>query len=262
MFNHRDPTYDIAAEMERLMYTKAADEANQPITKLAAAIEQLASAAETFDSLGLTLEAEAATRLLECLAAKRSKKKPSAKPSKSKTKPAAKPTAKPSKGKSKPKASKRPAGKKDPATDGLDSETMIENLKGKGWVFNADDGQPDVNDISEGTKGIDAHPEGCDCQMCGDSGVLDQMMVDDSSGDDSSDADDHEAELARIMGELTSPEQQHADEPGHEATANPHDESEGDFEDDAEDLPLEERPLEQIRHIASDFSRAMRFIQR
>jgi len=110
---------EILQEMEKSLVKNAADSENEPLKKYASAIDSLNEAAETFDALGMSKEAELVTRLLEVVAGKKKLKKKVNNKSKSKS-----------------KSSK----KSDPATKGLTSEKEVENLKTKGWVFNADDG--------------------------------------------------------------------------------------------------------------------------
>ena len=158
MFNKKDASSEIANSMESHLITHVIEKQAEQINKFAKALDYLNSVAEIFDELGLRREAEATTTLLEVVAAKKSKKKP-----KSKSK---------SKGKRKSYKSK----KSDPATKGLTSDKMEDNLKEKGWVFNADD---DFNFADDG------HHDSCMCSMC--------MDADDDHYDlDSSDANDYD----------------------------------------------------------------------
>ena len=147
------------------------------INKFATALDKLAAVAELFDELGLVNEAEATTLLLEVVAKKKSKK-----PAKSKSK---------HKSKSKSRSSK----KTDPATEGLTSEKMEENLKHKGWVFNADDNFAD-----------DGHHDSCMCSMCmdADDDHFDMGAYDADDGDYNftHEKDEHEQDLARRFHEL------------------------------------------------------------
>jgi hypothetical protein len=238
MFSRKDTSFDLADEMEKNLRAFAEAEVSSPINKVASAIEYLNRAAEIFDENGLHGEAEIATRLLEVFAARKgkAKKKPTNKSSvKSKSRSS----------KSKSKSSKKPAGKKsDPATKGLDSKKMIENLSEKGWVFNADDG--DIFDADDDNFSIssDMHGEDCDCSACSEMG---EMMADDENfalsgngmGDEETGESEHKADLARIMRDLDD---------AHRA-----EESMGfgehDFEDDAE----EDEPMMPSR----DASRSM-----
>jgi hypothetical protein len=130
MFKYENVSNEIAASMQKELVSAVLEKRAEPLNKFASAVEALAKAAEIFDDLGLTKEAEYTTTLLEVVAGKK-------KPSKSK------------------KKSKKPVKKTDPATAGLTGEKMVENLKEKGWVFNADD-----NDAAQG------HSKGCLCSMC------------------------------------------------------------------------------------------------
>lgn len=120
MFNKADASTEIAASMETNLISSAIEKQAAPLTKFAKALDYLNSVAEIFDELGLNKEAEITTTLLEVIAKKK------------KTKP-----------KSKKKVHK--SRKKSPATKDLTSDKMEENLKEKGWVFNADD----VNEIDD-----------------------------------------------------------------------------------------------------------------
>ncbi len=142
MFIKRSSVDEIALAMEGNLLSGAIEKHAEPEARLVKAAELLNSVAEIFDSSGMTLQAEVATALLESLAAKKkSKKKP-------------------------PKKSKKPAKKKpNGATKGLNSEKMVENLKEKGWVFNADD--------------TDHHCADDNCAMCGDMGYSkDDELID------------------------------------------------------------------------------------
>lgn len=124
MFNKADASTEIAASMETNLVSSAIEKQAAPLTKFAIALDYLNSVAEIFDELGLNKEAEITTTLLEVIAKKK------------KTKP-----------KSKKKV--RKSRKSDSATKGLTSDRMEDNLKEKGWVFNADDGHIDVNEIDD-----------------------------------------------------------------------------------------------------------------
>ena len=135
MFNKRSSVDELLLSMERSIVSAAVEKQTESLNKVASAIDHINAAAVAFDDAGMYKEAEYMTSLLEVFA---KKKKPKAKK-------------KPSKPAKSEKASK---SKKDPATDGLTSEKEVENLKNKGWVFNADDG---VND---------AHDDDCACSDC------------------------------------------------------------------------------------------------
>ncbi len=251
MFSRKDTSFDLAAEMEKNLRSYAEAEVVAPINKIASAIDYLNRAAEIFDENGLYVEAEIATRLLEVFAAKKAKKKKSSKPTK-------KPTKKP--GKASKKSTKKPA-KTDEATKGLDSEKMIDNLVEKGWVFNADDVEYALDQGA--TAHTMDHDEGCDCSMCSEMNMVNdvqyakshgegcmcsmcsdvEMMADDNFAHNMGPMDDveygkdeHEAELARIMSDLED-----ADRAGHEMS---------EFEDESDrDLP------------SNDSSRAMSYFK-
>jgi hypothetical protein len=141
MFNKNSSASEIEQSMERSIVSAAIEKQTEGLNKVASAIEHLNAAAELFDDAGMYKVAEYTTALLEVLA---KKKKPKAK----------KKSDKPSKDK---KSSKK--SKADPATEGLTSEKMVENLAHKGWVFNADDNASDDNF---------AHDHDCMCSMCMD----------------------------------------------------------------------------------------------
>lgn len=140
MFNKKDISLELAASMENNLIGNTIEKQAEGLNKYAKAIENLSDAAETFDSLGLNKEAEALTTFLEIVAGKKAKKKPA---------------------KSKSKAKKKT--KMDSATKGLTGEKMVENLKEKGWVFNADD----TNNSSDSNDSV-GHSAGCMCSMCMD----------------------------------------------------------------------------------------------
>lgn len=146
MFNKKDASAEIAESMESHLVTHAIEKQAEQLNKFAKALDYLNSVAEIFDELGLRREAEATTTLLEVVAKKKSKKK-----SKTKAKPV----------KSKRKSSK--PRRSDPATKGLTSEKMEDNLKEKGWVFNADD-----NDDEDLNLAYDSHHDSCMCMDCMD----------------------------------------------------------------------------------------------
>ena len=140
MFNKKDASFEIAESMQRALVSSAVAKETAGLDKLDQAMEHLNAAAEIFDGVGLKKHAEAATQLLESLAAKKSKKKK--KPTKSKSS----------------KTSKRHTKRKSSnPTKGLTSEKMLDNLEHKGWVFNADDDMSFADD---------AHDEDCMCSSC------------------------------------------------------------------------------------------------
>jgi hypothetical protein len=142
MFKKTDFSNEIATSMEGSLIKNAHKQISADFDK---AMDCLNAAASIFDDLGLMKEAEATTRLLEVVAAKK-KKKPKTK-SKSIEKP---------KDTTKKKAPAK-TKKTDKATSGLTSEKMVDNLKEKGWVFNVDD-----------LSLTDDHEDECDCSMCDD----------------------------------------------------------------------------------------------
>jgi len=136
MFNKKDISSELAESMASNLVGNTIEKRAEDLNKFATAIDHISDAAETFDNLGMNKEAEALTTLLEIIAGKKAKKK-----------------SKPNKSKKKPSKSK----KTDLATKGLTGEKMVENLKEKGWVFNAED-HNNGND----------HTDGCMCSMCMD----------------------------------------------------------------------------------------------
>lgn len=132
MFTKKPDPNEIANSMEKELASAEMQKQTEPFDKFESAVNALNKAAEIFDDLGLVKEAEYTTTLLEVVAGK---KKPK------------------SKGKSKSKSHKS-TRKTDSAMKGLTSEKMVENLKHKGWVFNADD-----NDAH-------GHSKGCMCSQC------------------------------------------------------------------------------------------------
>jgi hypothetical protein len=153
MFNEIDASAEIAASMESNLVSHAIEKREEHINKFAKALDYLNSVAEIFDEIGLNKEAEITTTLLEVIAAKKHKKK-----QKHKSK---------SKSKSKGGRSVKSVLKNDPPTEDLTSEKMVENLKHKGWIFNADD-------FNFGND----HHDSCMCSMC-----MDYMTRDDTNYD-------------------------------------------------------------------------------
>jgi|ERR1700722_4949407 len=156
MFNKKDASFEIAESMERALVTNAVDTQTKGLSKLAQAMEHLNAAAEIFDNAGLRKHAEAATQLLESLAAKKGKKGKKSKP-----------PVKSKKSKKQPVKSKRNSKEKDSATEGLTSDKMLDNLEHKGWVFNADDGAEDES-YAEDDNFVN-HGDDCMCSSCMDS---------------------------------------------------------------------------------------------
>ena len=117
MFNKKSSEQEILESMENSLISDFLEKESKPFSKLDSAISHINIAAELFDDVGLTAEAEEMTELLEKIAKKKKKTKKSK--------------------------------KKDSASKGLTSEKMVENLKEKGWVFNADD---DLNDARSKSK--------------------------------------------------------------------------------------------------------------
>lgn len=154
MFNEIDASAEIAASMESNLVSHAIEKQEEHINKFAKALDYLNSVAEIFDEIGLNKEAEITTAFLEVIAAKKNKKKPK----KQKSKP---------KSKSKSSRSVKSVFKNDEPTKDLTSEKMVENLKHKGWVFNADD-------FNFGND----HHDSCMCSMC-----MDYMTRDDTNYD-------------------------------------------------------------------------------
>lgn len=120
MFLRKNASSEIEVAFQETIVKNAADKQTAGLTKLAEAVELVGNAAEIFDSVGMHKEAEVMTIVLESLAAKKKKKKPAAK------------------------------SKKDDSK--LTSEKMVDNLKTKGWVFNADDNAVDDNFVDYANK--------------------------------------------------------------------------------------------------------------
>jgi hypothetical protein len=160
MFKKQDISNEIANSMESALVSNEIEKRAENLSKYAKAMDYLNVVAELFDDLGLRKEAEATTLLMEVVAGKK-KSKPKAK-SKSKTK--------------KKKTT-------DPAIKGLTPEKMVENLKHKGWVFNADDGK---------------HSSGCMCSMCMD--VNDFRHGDDCICSFCMDDDDKDPDISGLLG--------------------------------------------------------------
>ena len=107
MFNKKSSIdNELELEMEKSLFSSAVEEEGK-FQKLAQAVDMLNVAAEIFDDAGWTKQSLEITSLLESIAKKTSKKK------------------------------KKPSKEDD--TESLTSEKMVNNLKTKGWVFNADD---------------------------------------------------------------------------------------------------------------------------
>lgn len=105
MFKLNESVYDeVVNQLEKNLNKFASDNATEKDKKTVEALELLNSSAELLEQFGFEKEAKAITQLM-ILAAKKKK------------------------------------SKKDPATSGLTSEKMLNNLKTKGWEFNAADDQ-------------------------------------------------------------------------------------------------------------------------
>lgn len=181
MFDKKDVSAEIAASMQTNLVSHGIDKQAEQMNKFAKALDYLNSVAEIFDELGLRREAEATTTLLEVVAAKKSKKK-------SKTK-----------AKTKVKSKRRSKSRKnDSATKGLTSDKMVNNLKEKGWVFNADD------DFSF----ADDHHDSCMCSDCMDADDNYHFDTDEDSSyhidrnDAEYERDEKEQDLARMFHDL------------------------------------------------------------
>jgi hypothetical protein len=111
MFNKKSSEQEILESMEENLISNFLEKESKPLNKLDSAINHINIAAELFDDIGLTAEAEAITGFLEKFAKVKKKVKKT---------------------------------KSDAASKGLTSEKMVKNLKEKGWVFNADD---DINNV-------------------------------------------------------------------------------------------------------------------
>jgi len=141
MFIKKSFVDEIANAMECQLVDGVINKQAETDVKIVKAAEYLHAAAEICDENGLSAQAEVITAILESLAAKKSKKKP-------------KKTQKPVKSKKTPKSKI----KKE-----LTSEKMVNNLKEKGWVFDADD--MDHNCADE------------NCAVCGDSMLADDEEI-------------------------------------------------------------------------------------
>jgi hypothetical protein len=251
MFNKHSSANEIEQSMERSIVSAAVEKQTESLNKVATTVEHLNAAAELFDDVGMYKEAEYMTTLLEIFA---KKKKPKPK-------------------KKSDKASKKSGqkSKADPATEGLTSEKEVENLKEKGWVFNADDNASDdnlahdhdcmcsmcmdVNDVKEKKHGHDcfcphclgvkhSHDDDCMCSMCMDandtSDVSFSFDMDDSFAKDS--------KSSKMTKELENTLEKHR--PGHERVM--HDFSRmHDFED--EDMLGEMIPFDKEQAEKEDF---------
>lgn len=131
MFIRKNASAEIAETMANNLIDGAMGKYNEVQNKFEAAVKHISEASEIFDNIDLHKEAEETVKLLEIVA--------------------------------------KIKHRSDPATKNLSSKKMIENLKHKGWVFNADD----FNNSSD-------HPEGCDCSMCED---IDSNYIDFEKGD-------------------------------------------------------------------------------
>lgn len=163
MFDNKDVSGELAASMQGNLVSRGIEKQAEQMNKFAKALDYLNSVAEIFDELGLRKEAEATTTLLEVIAKKKNKK------------------SKPTKTKTKSKKSK-PSKRSDPATKDLTSEKMEDNLKEKGWVFNADD----------------AHHDSCMCMDCMDA---DDMFTFDENNAEY-EQDEKEQDLARMFHDI------------------------------------------------------------
>jgi len=133
MFLRKNASSEMELAFQEALVKNAAEKETTGLTKVAEAIELVANAAEIFDSVGMYKEAEYMTLVLESLASKKKKKAPKAKKKDEDKEEGEKKTS--SKSKKKP----------DGDTKDLTSDKMVDNLKHKGWVFNADDNAADDN---------------------------------------------------------------------------------------------------------------------
>lgn len=127
MFLLKNASLEIEAAFQETLAKNAVEKQTSGLTKVAEAMDLVANAAEIFDSVGMHKEAEYMTLVLESLAAKKKKKAPKAK----------------KKDEDKEEKASKSKKKSDEATKDLTSDKMEDNLKHKGWVFNADDNAAD-----------------------------------------------------------------------------------------------------------------------
>lgn len=131
MFTKKSFVDEIATSMERQLVDGVINKQAEVQSQLVKAANYLNAAAEIFDESGLEVQAELITAVLESLAAKKKVKSKS-------------------KAKAKVKTKKEAPKKKE-----LDSDTMVANLKEKGWVFDESDAN-DSNFVDD------------NCALCGD----------------------------------------------------------------------------------------------
>lgn len=203
MFIRKNAADEIAEAVRKGLVGQTLQEIVRPLEKVNKAIDLLNEAAEIFDAVGFHKEAEYTTVLLEAFAAKKNNKKKKGKKS-------------PPSSKSK-STKKSPAKKKktDPAMKDLTSDKMVDNLKEKGWVFNADDDKHDHDcmcskcmDVNDAADVVSVkkknHGDDCPCMYCMDDVGGEHMETDDQSfegaekymaddGDDFSLVDDNDA---------------------------------------------------------------------
>jgi hypothetical protein len=129
MFKNKSVVDDLISSMEKNLVKNAVED-TFGFDKIAKAVDYLNSAADLFDDVGLSAEAETITRVLESLAEKKKNSKKS-KDSKDKEEKDSK-KSKDSKKKETKKTTKKAS---DPYTDGITSEQMLKNLETSGTVF-------------------------------------------------------------------------------------------------------------------------------
>lgn len=224
MFQRKNASSEMETAFQEALVKNAVEEQTSNLTKVAEAIDLVASAAEIFDGVGMHKEAEYMTLVLESLAAKKKKKAPKAKKKDEEKEE---------------KASK--SKKKSPDEDAKDltSEKMEDNLKHKGWMFDVDDNASDDDNFAffpqkhwqkrkldpthwrqkarhwyeqslkaqqEGrhVEARDAFIKAEDCEDRADklADSLKDMHVNDAKDDEFYAKDERESDLARIMHEI------------------------------------------------------------
>src|ERR1017187_1061912 len=136
MFLRKNASSEMELAFQEALVKNAAEKETTGLTKVAEAMDHVANAAEIFDSVGMYKEAEYMTLVLESLASKKKKKAPKAKKKDE------------DKEEDEKKTSSKSKKKSDEDTKDLTSDKMVDNLKHKGWVFNADDNDADDDNFA------------------------------------------------------------------------------------------------------------------